>query len=75
MTSLYTNLMAHHQNPASSGMKHNIYFSAATNTAHTDPTADGDAEPSTTPDWKELHLRRQSYCYSEPCMQNRKTFI
>lgn len=36
MTSLYTNLMAHRQTAASSGMKHKVYFSAATSTAYTD---------------------------------------
>lgn len=72
MTSRYTDLTAHHQTAASSGMKHHVYFSAATNTEHTDIIAHGDAEPSITPDWKELNLWRQSYHYIEPCMQNRK---
>lgn len=56
--SLYRNLMAHHQSAASPGMKQNAYFSAATITAYPDIIADGDAEPSTTPDWKELNSWR-----------------
>lgn len=75
MTSLYTSLMAHQQISGSSGAKHHVYFSAAPNTAYADITADGDAEPSATPDCQEWNLLRQSYCYLEPCTQNRETVI
>lgn len=67
--------MSHHQAAASTGMKDNIYFSIAATTAYTDIIADGDAEPSTTPDWKELNLWKWSYCYSDPCMQDTKAAV